>query len=63
MKEKITKLENMVNELSLQKDSVYNDNGLFPNKITEMELNTERNIRDSFLEKKVDDLRTSFLQM
>lgn len=61
MKEKITKLENMVNDLSLQKDSVYVDNGLFPNKITEMELNTERNIRDSFLEKKVDNLRASFL--
>lgn len=39
------------------------DGGLFPRKIVDIEQNTERKIRDSLLEKKIDDLRAMFLKI
>ena len=59
---KIDKLENAVNDLAfdqarMPKDLEYIDGGLFPKKVTAIEENTERKIRDSYLDQKVENLK------
>ena len=39
------------------------DGGLFPRKLNDLEQSTERKIRETFLEKKIDDLRAMILKM
>ena len=59
---KIDKLEKIVNDLALDqarmpKDMEFMDGGLFPKKVTQIEESTERKIRDSYLDQKVENLK------
>ena len=61
--QKIMRLETLVNDLTFKPDTDVTDRVLFPKKLTEYEQSTERKIRESFLEKKIEDLRSMFFEM
>ena len=47
----------------MPKDLEYMDGGLFPRKVTEIGENTERKIRDSYLDQKVESLKNMYTQL
>ena len=61
--QKIMRLETLVNDLTFNPDTDVTDRVLFPKKLTEYEQSTERKIKESFLEKKFEDLRSMFFEM